>query len=166
MQDDLLQKALEAIRAAGVNLPDPAPGICSAVVRPYYLTAGQNWLCISTQAHGQVVFLLNLFSGKASQNEQCVDDWRPGDALDEQLLERLRLFVRVGDEAILDQARALLQGWVDKQGHDRCWYYPEVFRELAALLGVKATVPEGLPPRPEFEVGCRRYQDEEYNGTV
>jgi hypothetical protein len=95
-----------------------------------------------------------------------VDDWRPGDDLDEQLLKRLRLFARVGAEDLLDQARALLQGWVDKQAHDRCWYYPDIFRELAALLGVKATVPEGLPPRTEFEAGCRRYQDEEYNGTV
>ncbi|TMJ00858.1 MAG: hypothetical protein E6G97_18155 [Alphaproteobacteria bacterium] len=162
----MLQKALETIRAVGVNLPDPAPGLCTAVVRPYYLTADQNWLCIATQIHGQVVFVLNLFSGKAHENEQCVADWRPGDALDDQLLERLRLFVRVDHEALLAQARALLQGWVDKQAHDRCWYYPDVFRELAALLGVKTTVPGGLPPRPEFEDGCRRYQDEEYNRTV
>jgi hypothetical protein len=51
---------------------------------------------------------------------------------------------------------------VDKQGHERCWYYPDLFRRLATLFEVVPTVEPQLPPRPEFELGCRRYQDEEY----
>lgn len=62
------------------------------------------------------------------------------------------------------RAKAALQNWVDRQGHDRCWYYPEIFRELSEILGVQTTVTPELPPRAEFEQGCTRYQDEEYHG--
>jgi hypothetical protein len=63
---------------------------------------------------------------------------------------------------MLDKAKALLQQWVDKQGHDRCWYYPDIFTQLCTLLGVKPTTDPSLPPRAEFEKGCARYQSEEY----
>jgi hypothetical protein len=61
-----------------------------------------------------------------------------------------------------DRARAIVQQWVDEQGHERCWYYPDLFRELAALMDVTPTREPALPPRAEFERGCKRYQDEEY----
>lgn len=60
------------------------------------------------------------------------------------------------------QARQIVQTWIDQQGHDRCWYYPDLFRRLASLFGLPATKEPRLPPRNEFEAGCRRYQDEEY----
>lgn len=63
------------------------------------------------------------------------------------------------------QARAVLARWTTQQGHDRCWYYPDLFRQLAETLGVELPPPAGLPPRAEFEAGCRRYQDEEYGGA-
>jgi hypothetical protein len=66
------------------------------------------------------------------------------------------------DAARLAEARRILQEWLDRQGHDRCWYYPDVFTRLAGCLDVTATVGPGLPPRAEFEAGCRRYQDEEF----
>jgi hypothetical protein len=59
-------------------------------------------------------------------------------------------------------AKRILQTWMDEQGHNRCWYYPDVFRELATLFGVDASKEPGLPPRAEFEEGCARYQREEY----
>jgi hypothetical protein len=60
------------------------------------------------------------------------------------------------------ETQALIQEWLDRQGHDRCWYYPEVFSKLAALFGLGAKKPPRLPPRAEFEEGCRRYQAEEF----
>lgn len=57
-------------------------------------------------------------------------------------------------------AKSLLQQWVDKRGHDRCWYYPEIFNQLCVALDVEVKAPE-LPTRSEFETGCRRYQDEQ-----
>lgn len=60
------------------------------------------------------------------------------------------------------QSKAILQEWVDQQGHERCWYYPDLFVRLAELLGVRATKKPNLPPRAEFEEGCRRYQEKEY----
>lgn len=61
-----------------------------------------------------------------------------------------------------DLAREVTQKWVDKQGHDRCWYYPELFKRLVNIFQIRPTKNPDLPSRPEFEAGCRRFQDEEY----
>ncbi len=61
-----------------------------------------------------------------------------------------------------DEARAALQEWVHQQGHDRCWYYPDIFKRLAEILGVEASKNPALPSLEEFKQGCRRYQEEEY----
>lgn len=60
------------------------------------------------------------------------------------------------------EAACLLEEWARKQGHNRCWYYPDVFRALARVLGVELTMTGEQLPRPEFEAGCTRFQDEEY----
>lgn len=65
-------------------------------------------------------------------------------------------------ESELKQVRQITQTWLDQQGHNRCWYYPELFVRLAELLGLKMTVQPSLPPRAEFEAGCKRYQHEEF----
>lgn len=62
----------------------------------------------------------------------------------------------------LEAVTTIVQSWADKQGHDRCWYYPELFEKLAAILGVTPKVSPNLPPRHEFERGCREYQDKEF----
>ncbi len=61
------------------------------------------------------------------------------------------------------EAARVIQEWVDKQGHERCWYYPDLFRRLAILFGVEASQEPALPPLEEFKEGCRRYQREEFN---
>jgi hypothetical protein len=61
-----------------------------------------------------------------------------------------------------EQAKMLLQQWLDKQGHERCWYYPEIFRSLTALFELQPGVELGLPPEKEFEDGCTRFRQEEY----
>ena len=60
------------------------------------------------------------------------------------------------------EAKRIIQEWVDKQGHERCWYYPELFKELADLFEIEQTEESKLPPLREFEAGCKRYQKEEY----
>ena len=59
------------------------------------------------------------------------------------------------------KAEAIILEWSNKQGHDRCWYYPDLFRKLAGIFELNLQ-PGSLPPREEFEAGCRRYQSEEY----
>lgn len=61
------------------------------------------------------------------------------------------------------EAEAIIQTWTDKQGHERCWYYPDLFKRLALLFNIAPKLPPNLPPRSEFEEGCRRYQDDEFN---
>jgi hypothetical protein len=63
----------------------------------------------------------------------------------------------------LERVKAIIQEWLDQQGHDRCWYYPELFNRLARELGLTSTRAPGLPSREEFEEGCRQYIDEQYD---
>lgn len=60
------------------------------------------------------------------------------------------------------KARHIIQEWLDKQGHERCWYYPDLFTELAHVLDVKMTKEPKLPSLTEFKHGCERYQKEEF----
>lgn len=68
------------------------------------------------------------------------------------------------EAAGLVRVRRLVQDWLDKQGHDRCWYYPEIFTELARALDLQHIVlkPPQLPSLAEFRTGCERFQREEY----
>lgn len=54
-----------------------------------------------------------------------------------------------------DAAKEVLQEWVDKQGHERCWYYPEIFRKLCNILHVMPSKDPALPPLEEFKGGVR-----------
>jgi hypothetical protein len=60
------------------------------------------------------------------------------------------------------EIRQIVQEFLDKQGHHRCWWFPELFKRLATTLDLKPTVEPELPKRREFELGCWQYQDEEY----
>jgi len=68
------------------------------------------------------------------------------------------------ETAGLARVRRLVQDWLDKQGHDRCWYYPEIFEQLARALELQHIVlkPPQLPTLDEFRAGCERFQREEY----
>jgi len=63
----------------------------------------------------------------------------------------------------IEAVREVVQEWLDQQGHNRCWYYPELFNKLANLLNLTSKIDPTLPPRHEFEEGCRKFQNEEYN---
>lgn len=63
-----------------------------------------------------------------------------------------------------DRLVGLVKEWIGKQGHDRCWYYPDIFAKIAEVLGIPAADKPALPPRAEFEGGCSRYQQEQYGG--
>ena len=65
------------------------------------------------------------------------------------------------DDNKIEKAKFILQSWVDQQGQEKCWYYPDVFNQLVELFEIKCEE-KGLPPRCEFEEGCRKYQEEEY----
>jgi hypothetical protein len=65
-------------------------------------------------------------------------------------------------EEQVSEAKRVIQEWLDKQGHDRCWYYPDLFQTLAEILEVRPSKDQQLPPLAEFKKGCERYQREEY----
>jgi len=72
------------------------------------------------------------------------------------------------ETAGLARVRRLVQDWLDKQGHDRCWYYPEIFEQLARALDLQHIVlkPPQLPSLSEYKAGCERYQREQYPHAV
>ena len=65
-------------------------------------------------------------------------------------------------EQKLEKISVLIESWMAKQGHDRCWYYPEIFEEICETLNIIVHVKKRLPPEKEFEEGCRRYKLEQY----
>lgn len=59
-------------------------------------------------------------------------------------------------------ARDILQEWVNKQGHERCWYYPDIFSKLCKYLEVEENKIPLLPPKEEFRENCQKYEAEQY----
>lgn len=68
----------------------------------------------------------------------------------------------ITDSIEVEEARNILLTWAYQRGHDRCWYYPDVFLKLCELFDTVPSNHPDLPPREEFEAGCKRYQDEQY----
>lgn len=68
----------------------------------------------------------------------------------------------MSDQQKVHKAKQVIQQWMDAQGHDRCWYYPELFNQLVELFDIKSTKEPQLPPLEEFKEGCCRYQKEEF----
>jgi hypothetical protein len=69
----------------------------------------------------------------------------------------------VYDENIvkLDRVTTLINDWVNKQGEENCWWFPELLEQLAAILEIPLKAPS-LPPIEKFREGCRRYTNEQY----
>lgn len=64
--------------------------------------------------------------------------------------------------ASLTRIREILIEWQSKQGHDQCWYYPELFRRLCEELDVECRQPELPREKAEFDRGCDTFSDEVY----
>jgi hypothetical protein len=60
-----------------------------------------------------------------------------------------------------EQIKSIMLEWINKQSHDKCWYYPELFNRICEVLEIDA---KQLPdiPREVFQGGCRRFTDELY----
>ena len=64
-------------------------------------------------------------------------------------------------KCLCDKTREIIEEWSNKQGHDRCWYYPDLFKKLIDLYDIKVNQPI-LPSLEEFKEGCKKFQEEEY----
>ena len=61
-----------------------------------------------------------------------------------------------------DQARVILQECANRQGHNKCWWNPEVLQSLMTLFDIQSTVEPCLPPKEEFNQQCGVYADKLY----
>ena len=61
-----------------------------------------------------------------------------------------------------NNAKQIVQEWADMQGHDRCWWHPDLFKRLAKVFDIEPSRDPELPPLKEFKKGCEQYQQEQY----
>ena len=66
------------------------------------------------------------------------------------------------DKLKLEAIAGKIREWDRKQGHDRCHYYPELFREIAEIAGVDLTSEPYVPTREQMEEGCRMFVAEQF----
>lgn len=58
----------------------------------------------------------------------------------------------------IKEVKKLVEEFANTQGHNKCWFYPDIFNKLAKLLNIP--IKQAAISRSEFEAGCKQYQDE------
>lgn len=60
-----------------------------------------------------------------------------------------------------DNLKQAVQAWINKQGHNACWFYPEIFGYIAGTLGL--SYPDmHMPSEQDFQDGCKRFTKQIY----
>ncbi len=116
----------------------------------------------------RIVIYQSLQDGKVYVREETMFS-----ELVEKEGQKVPRFTRVSDSQqgelesriTLNMTKSTLQEWADKQGHDRCWYFPDIFGQLARILGITPEKTPELPSEEEFKAGCERYRLEQYGKT-
>lgn len=60
----------------------------------------------------------------------------------------------------------LVKEWDQKQGHDKCHYYPEIFGAIASKLGIVLKNDPLNVTEAEFRQGCDQYTKELFHGQA
>jgi hypothetical protein len=60
----------------------------------------------------------------------------------------------------LEVVREILTEWAKLDGHDRCWFHPELLSRLCQVVGVPVIEKPIRMTRQEFQCGCLAYQDD------
>lgn len=64
-----------------------------------------------------------------------------------------------------ERVTAVIIEWKQKQGHDRCHYFPELFNRIAEILDLDVRETEDdLPPEEEFQHECDKFRKKLYSG--
>ncbi len=66
---------------------------------------------------------------------------------------------------IIRRVREILNDWQTKAGHDACWFYPEVFRELCNVVGLEYIEPSKVD-RSDFRAHCQKFEEHLYTGKA
>ncbi|MDO8509125.1 MAG: hypothetical protein Q7S27_05580 [Nanoarchaeota archaeon] len=82
-----------------------------------------------------------------------------------RVVDRVGEAIDIGDlQRRNELTKNLIQEWVDKKGHNQCWYYPEIFIALGLIHNVDVSKCPELPPREEFSQHCKIYEERLYDG--
>lgn len=58
--------------------------------------------------------------------------------------------------------KELLIKWANLSGQDKCWHHEDILTKLCEVFEIPILEKPVLPPRCEFEKGCKDYQDKIY----
>lgn len=106
--------------------------------------------------------VIRIISDKAGENAPTSFPDFTTEIASPYLLEIFKRLFSNNDSYPYNTAKVIIKEWINKQGHDRCWYYPDLFNELISIFQIKSNKNPCLPPLMEFKNGCERYQKEEY----
>lgn len=67
------------------------------------------------------------------------------------------------EETQLHQVKTILSDWAHNKGHDKCWHHPEILKRLCHIIGISTDIDPELPPREEFQQGCKSYEEQLYD---
>jgi len=84
-----------------------------------------------------------------------------GEPLDPYWFLNKQVYYSFEDSVKVEKIKSIIYEWTNKQGHESCWYYPDVFHQIANIVGIKVGTPAVIP-REEFCKGCKRYQEDLY----
>lgn len=62
----------------------------------------------------------------------------------------------------IQKITSILIDWDEKRGHDACWFYPEIFKQIADVLEIELKNPQPEISRAEFKEGCRQFQCDKF----
>lgn len=62
----------------------------------------------------------------------------------------------------LNKIRSYIEDWISKQDHDKCWYYPEIFKQICEVLEIPYEKQKlNSITKEEMKRGCDKFIDEE-----
>lgn len=63
----------------------------------------------------------------------------------------------------LNNIKTVLKSWFLKEGHEKCWYYPDIFNKIVSILDIDLSrFWYNVPSKEDFCRGCERYQKDLY----
>lgn len=65
-------------------------------------------------------------------------------------------------EEKLLEVKNVIREWDEKRGHERCWYFPELFKKIADIVGVELMNGPYVPTPEQAARGCERYWKEQF----
>jgi|SRR5690606_24869251 len=68
------------------------------------------------------------------------------------------MIILENEQGKVKRIKTLIQEWDNKRGHDKCWYYPEIFEDIAKVVNVPLINNQPCVPRTDFRNNCQIFE--------